>query len=266
MPQNHPRDEIEQELTQLSTRVVELKTKLNTYSPIAVLPPEIFSEVLLYAAGIYTDDTTTDNSIPPVRDLTRTSHVCKQWRAIALGCSALWSCIDLHRAPEWVAELLARSKGAPLYVSMTGGQHRQRGPSLRKGWVKETLAMALKSLDRIRELKLVVTPRFSKAKEIVERLDGPAPLLESLSIIDMFSHSLVEEHTGRLLERAESCGLRRLHLKHCDTIAWEKIALSNLTHLKVENHTRYMDLMDLLGALSRMPQLEELVVAGALTP
>ncbi|KAI0736550.1 hypothetical protein C8Q72DRAFT_800330 [Fomitopsis betulina] len=258
-----PKDAIERELMQLSTRMVELKTALNSYSPIAVLPPEIFSEIFMHAAGIYTEDAA---SIPAVHDLTRTSHVCKQWRAIALGCPALWSCIDLHRPLEWVAELLARSKEAPLYVSMAGRQRKLRGSSARQRWSQDTLEMALMSLERIRALKLVVTPSFSTAKEILELLDAPAPQLESLTIIDMFSRSRVEEHTGRLLARAEICGLRRLHLKQCDTIAWEKIALGNLTHLKIENHTSYMDLVDLLGALSRMPQLEELVVAGALTP
>ena len=95
---------------------------------------------------------------------------------------------------------------------------------------------------------------------------GPAPLLESLTIIDMFSRSRVEEYASSLLSRAESRGLRRLYLKHCDTVAWEGIALQNLTYLKIENHTRYMDLSDFQGALSRMLQLEELVIAGALTP
>lgn len=260
------RDAIEHEITQLSTRLTELKTELNSHSPVAILPPEIFSEIFMQAAGIRPGDAATDGSIPSVRDVTRASHVCRQWRAIALECPALWSCIDLNRPPEWVAELLARAKGAPLRVSMSSRKRNSRDSDARKEWAKVSLGMVLKCLERICELKLVVSPRFSDAQKILKLLDGPAPLLESLIIIDKFSRSRVEEYASSLLSRAENRGLRRLHLRHCDTIAWEGIALRNLTYLKVENHTRYMDLSDFLDALSRMPQLEELVIAGALTP
>ena len=266
MPQNFPtRDALEQEITLLSVRMIELKTELNSRSPCAALPPEIFSEIFMQAAGIHSEDYAVDQTLPAIRDLVRASHVCKQWRAIALGCPALWACIDLNRPSEWVAELLARSKGAPLYVSMNCRKRSACTSPTRKRWMKDSLGMALACLGRIRELKLIVTPKFSEAQEVLKLLDGPAPLLESLTIDDMFSRSRVEEHTSGLLNRAESRGLRRLHLRHCDTVSWEGIALGNLTHLNVENHTRYMGLPDFLGALSRMPRLEELLVAGALT-
>lgn len=267
MHRNQARNAIEWAIDQLSKCTIELKTTLNLHSPSTALPPEILSEIFMLAAGIHAKGAAAaDSNIPTMRDLVRPSHVCKQWRSIALGCPTLWSFIDLRHPPEWVAELLARSKGAPLYVFVTGRKGKSYKSLDAKKWVKETLGMVLMSLERIRDLKLVVTPRLSEAQEVLKLLDGPAPLLEALAIVDMFSRTRVEEQASRLLRRAESRGLRRLHLKHCDTVSWEHIVLHNLTHLKVENHTRYMGLTEFLGALSRMPRLEELVVAGALTP
>ncbi|KZV75044.1 hypothetical protein PENSPDRAFT_140736 [Peniophora sp. CONT] len=45
---------------------------------------------------------------------TRVTHVCNRWRTIALSTPSLWSSIPVNLCPDWVDELLRRSKQAQL--------------------------------------------------------------------------------------------------------------------------------------------------------
>ncbi|KZT72986.1 hypothetical protein DAEQUDRAFT_500686 [Daedalea quercina L-15889] len=100
------------------------------------------------------------------------------------------------------------------------------------------------------------------SNEILKLLDGPAPLLESLSTFESAYGSKLRLTASRLLSRPESSRLRRLELTKC-SLVWDSISLKSLTQLTLDGCGNGMKLVHVLGALSRMPQLEKLVTKGA---
>lgn len=101
------RRRVEEEISALYLQISTLQSYLNTFSPVAKLPPEILSEIFL---------TVRENQIlggiRPNAWVVVTS-VCRQWRSIALRTATLWTEVDLSRA-EWMNLLLERSQSAPL--------------------------------------------------------------------------------------------------------------------------------------------------------
>ncbi|KZT65072.1 hypothetical protein DAEQUDRAFT_559354 [Daedalea quercina L-15889] len=167
--------------------IITLKTQLNTICPISVLPPEVLSEVFLHRAA---DWRVKKPYIPVVHDWLPLSHVCKHWRSVALGCPALWSSLKVTGSCEWMAELLARSKRLPLTVYIIS-----RGPlagSSTSQPPNESIELVLSSLERIRVLSITSIPGRSETS--FELLDGPAPLLNSLSVSDLSSYFTSELH------------------------------------------------------------------------
>ena len=63
----------------------------------------------------------------------RLSHVCHQWRAIALNQSLLWSHVDFTTLNlAGAAEILARAKSVPLYLEAGGRWNDVRLRTIRK--------------------------------------------------------------------------------------------------------------------------------------
>lgn len=77
---------------------------------ITSLPPEILSVVFLMGAH---DGSSPEES---TKLALRISHVCREFRAISLGLSSLWTCIDLMWEPDRRQEWLARSGAKPLHI------------------------------------------------------------------------------------------------------------------------------------------------------
>ncbi|KAJ2923790.1 hypothetical protein H1R20_g13306, partial [Candolleomyces eurysporus] len=82
------------------------------------LPPEILSNIFMFcqANSKRGDPNTAFN-----RDWIRVSHVCRQWRDVALGCPDLWSTIQLDESQEkyltsWYASQLERAENYPLAI------------------------------------------------------------------------------------------------------------------------------------------------------
>ena len=94
-----------------SVRVLRLER--NALVPISSLPPEIFAAIfsfLCFNGGVrgYSGHNLARIHL---------SHVCHQWREIALNQPFLWSHVDFTTL-TWAgaAEILARTKSAPLYL------------------------------------------------------------------------------------------------------------------------------------------------------
>ena len=151
----------------------KIASHMNASVPIFVLSSETLREIFMHAAGFHEDPNVRD--IPDMHKRTRISHVCKHWRSVALGFPALWSRFDVVDPPEWMAELLVRSKQIPLQVSISY-------LDLRKCPRDESVMLVLSSLGRIRDLSLESAPGFSEA--ILRLLDQDAPLLRTLSVDD----------------------------------------------------------------------------------
>ncbi|KAH9936671.1 uncharacterized protein B0H18DRAFT_1101115 [Fomitopsis serialis] len=161
------RGAIEDEIVYQSNYLAVLKTHLYTVAPISVLPPEVLCEVFLHIAASIVGGQSA-YLMPPPSSWMGVSHVCRHWRSVALSCLALWSDIMVSTLPptrtEWMAEVLERSKSAPLAVAITAWKSDVTSePQL----PEEAIAMVLSHMTRVLGL-----------------LDGAqaAPQLESLSI------------------------------------------------------------------------------------
>ena len=100
-----------------------LKLRRNALQPISSLPPEIFAAIFSYLClpGI------PSLGGKPARNLARlrVSHVCHQWREIALNQPQLWSHINFNTVSlAGATEILVRAKSVPLYMeTRVSGQY-----------------------------------------------------------------------------------------------------------------------------------------------
>ncbi|KAH9936665.1 uncharacterized protein B0H18DRAFT_974966 [Fomitopsis serialis] len=269
----HTRQAIADEITRFSNYLVDLKSRLNRLAPISELPTEILSEVFLYTAAVDGSDAYYSMwSTETPYDWIRVSHVCKHWRSVALNCPALWCNLTVMRR-EWTAEVLARSKKAPLYVTMTSPVTGISMLELLRGSLpedsEETVALVLSHLARMRSLSVTVKRPFTN--RTLQLLDGPVPLLESLTIrCEYTEHVSSTEHDyiHPLLHRAGAHRLRRLEL-HDLRLQWNQFLLPQLTHLTItsvqQRDTPLVDVQTMLDALSQMSLLEEFVMETSLT-
>lgn len=253
-------------------RLCDLKTRLNSTSPVCSFPSEILTEVFLRAARSHERDAITHlKTLPPYSWIRWVTHVCRHWRNVALNCQPLWSNLTLTGCRDFMALLLERTKDMPLSIRMVLTNESPSRSS--RSWREEAAKLLLSHLPRTRTLSLTVVERYlGDAFEYIATV--PAPLLESLYIFQdataysssPFPHHLrlAEQFLGRR-ETQES--LRRLTIYHFP-LDWPMLRLPNMTHLAVKCLSRAQRLLlpprDFLQALVHMPLLEELIMARTL--
>ncbi|KDR80874.1 hypothetical protein GALMADRAFT_153283 [Galerina marginata CBS 339.88] len=190
------------------------------------LPDEILEAVfLLNTSKEFQNDCLIHD---PHRTTIATVLVCKRWHNVALDYPALWSrIIDYERhPPQWVEELLRRSKSSPIDV---GEDSVFKHVRLRNHGGKAMLGQIFEHASTIRTLSLQIT--YSPWDLICKKfLQYPAPLLEYLNLITScpFPDCL---YPGPLFA-LEAPRLRRLHLQRC-LIDFSSPVLTNLTELSV---------------------------------
>ena len=231
------------------------KAQNNPPPHISRLPPELLSIIFNFLACAHAP-----------RDFecwVRVTHVCSDWRRVALDYPNLWTRISLH-SPSWALEMLARSKTASITVDAAAVDEDRHSP------MNIALLDILKCLPRIRELSLMqpVSQGGSDIDEpfleqVVARLDGPAPLLESLKI--SYSHS-----SARAAPLILSCGTPRLrHLELSKTsVTWWPTIVGGLVSLKISAPPipLRMPVPILTSILTRMPNLEEAHLSWVIAP
>ncbi|KAI0747690.1 hypothetical protein C8Q80DRAFT_690570 [Daedaleopsis nitida] len=134
-----------------------------TVSLLDKLPPELLAHSFSHLR---------DNSSRRVvnADLVAASHVCKHWRAAALGAPSLWTSFSLHRASA-LKECIARSgRCLPLSLSL-----RRRPPS--PAATQHIRAV----VDRVRSVHATV-PDKQSVHTLVSALTPAAPALEDLHV------------------------------------------------------------------------------------
>ncbi|KAI0725208.1 hypothetical protein C8Q72DRAFT_618537 [Fomitopsis betulina] len=253
---SHSRKTLEDEIGHCATYMAALKSRLNMLAPISVLPPEALCEVFLRVAGVGDDG--VPGAWPPYGWIC-VSHVCKHWRAVAISCPSLWSKINTAMRPPWISELLERSKGALLYVTVALPEDGSRSfPS------DSPLVMILGHLERTRSLS-ITNP--TGLRDVLHLLARPAPLLEFLVLRAHTTCGIIRTHgtCKRIIDTLHQSGTSRLrHLElHSTPLAWDNVMLPNLTHLTVSCHSTRTNVRALVGAPANMGHLEELVVNDA---
>jgi hypothetical protein len=113
-----------------------LRAARNELAPACRLPPEllcIIFNVLRRSWNLWT----------------RTTHVCRRWRAAALDCGPLWASISTRQSPREVAAFLERSGNAGLHAHLDL-------------WDRKLCALQHinRSMERIQSLDVDVTASF----------------------------------------------------------------------------------------------------------
>lgn len=265
LQRSQTRQELEDSITHHLRCIINIKTQLNSLLPISVLPTEVLAEVFLFRAASCRQ---TNHHVPIMSGWIALSHVCKHWRTVALGCPSLWNRLVIARHAEWVPELLSRSKELPLSIYMWLHGLPQSSDSLTSPTPDDPTELVLSSLGRIRILHISLMTRGSTGRGM-RLLDGPAPLLESLTVSDLLGTLSPHKYVDGLLQRPESSGLRRLDLTLSQT-TWPVFFPRNLTHLTIRSFGRHSggdaSFQQLFSSLARMPLLEVFKATGTFEP
>ncbi|KAL0573395.1 hypothetical protein V5O48_008569 [Marasmius crinis-equi] len=143
-----------------------VKAKHNASVPISRLPTEIIRIILGYCVSH------RSTGRPYKLTWLNATHVCRQWRSVALESASIWSQIDFS-CPELAREMIARSRVAPLDVVVTRPVLTSR--------VYAVLIEATSNTGRLRTLVLPDAYHMNGVS-LFPRLNKPAPLLHTLDL------------------------------------------------------------------------------------
>ncbi|KAG1838213.1 hypothetical protein DFJ58DRAFT_846165 [Suillus subalutaceus] len=147
-------------------------------------------------------------------DMIAISQVCCRWRAIALACPTFWTYLTpLVLGYEWTREILVRSKAAPLTLD-----------------ILEVVHLAIRHLSHTRTLIVCGAPQ-----SILDYASGPAPLLESIVLINRNNTSAYEPAISyHTLVKFETPALRQLVL---DNVMFDgaNTPIKNFTYLDMRS-------------------------------
>jgi hypothetical protein len=249
---------IDAEIKSLEESVRALKLRRNTLSPISSLPPEVFAAIFstLCLPGTSSLGGKPDNHLARLT----VSHVCHQWREIALNQSLLWSHVDFTTlSSAGAAEILVRAKSIPLYLEAHISIYR---------WGDVRLSTFRKQLQghvhHIRYLKTSAEPgQFHSA---LEGLISSAPTLEYLSLSSRGGRRTRDIKEQLLfipdtLFAGSTPRLSWLELRKCN-ISWTSPLFKGLKYLEIftPSTNARPNLAVWLDTLDEMPQLMTLTL------
>jgi hypothetical protein len=116
-------ESLEESIQALKESIRTLKLRRNAHSPISSLPPEVFATIFSFAClpGIPSPGGKRDHNLARIH----VSHVCHQWREIALNQPLLWSHVDFTTLSlTGATKMLVRAKSFPLYLEATRASRR----------------------------------------------------------------------------------------------------------------------------------------------
>ena len=229
---------------------------------IAFLPPEILAAIFVCAR--------------PTRRLRRKiafevtlSHVCMQWRGIALTTPALWTTIDISStiSLSWVPVYLQRSgDGIPLDIRVdiyTEDRFVRRRASKNTAIVQAITDLISLHIGRCRSL-LVFTFHEETACLILTRLRNvAAPLLERLRInAGRVSQPLADPTAAT--DYTLSGGAPRLRFLETETMKCFPLANLATLHLHSLQHAEPMEYEQLTQIFAALPLLSNLSIRGSM--
>jgi hypothetical protein len=242
-----------------SESVRELKLRRNALSPISSLPPEIFTAIFSFLClpALRRSDVI-------VHEHTRfdLSHVCHQWREMALNQPLLWSEVDFSRLSLACAtEILARAKTVPLYL-------KARVPDRHISWNKVRFSAFQKELQARAPYAchLSIDAELNRLHKILGGLVSPAPTLEHLSLISRGGYWNPETEAHKFVpdNLFDGSAPRLFHLFFFRySISWKSPLLKGLIHLELHTPGPRPKLEVWLDALDEMSQLKTLILLEA---
>ena len=256
---------IDAEIKSLEESIQLLKLRRNALQPISSFPPEIFAAIFSFLCP---------SSVPSLGSLRenlarnrvrlRITHVCHQWREIALNQAQLWSHVNFNIVRSAGAtKILARAQLAPLYMEIGNDGRHRFGRFLRE--VKA-------HLPNIRHLSIGADINLFY-EGLKSALVSPAPSLEYLSL---FCQEHKNEDLGMARQQSvpgiqfldtlfggsTPSRLSCLKLYNCIT-NWNSLLFKGIKFLSIETPLDRPTLAVWLDALGEMPQLEMLTLDRA---
>ncbi|KAF5342673.1 hypothetical protein D9611_001287 [Ephemerocybe angulata] len=215
---------------QIALRILELehdirvlKTCRNSNRPVNRLPVEVLSHIFL----VLYRTVQTEVEEGQKGFWIYATHVCRHWRAVALGCAALWCDFAFDMNGELMRTILARSKHLPISVC------------LKCDWGTDTKALGevLSHTMRIRHLDLSSWTRWYTPYHFVLARMGPcAPLLTTLRLSISYPTPMIERSLPEKFLRDGAPILKHLTLKNFD-FHWARIPFPpTLTTLHLEQN------------------------------
>ncbi|EPQ50906.1 hypothetical protein GLOTRDRAFT_112642 [Gloeophyllum trabeum ATCC 11539] len=107
--------EAEQQIARYELELARLKRARNKLPPVGHLPMELLLRIISLAW--------VERAFHEPDWLVKITHMCSDWRRLALGAPALWAHVGLEN-PRYVRAALERSRGLPLTV--VGALDRER--------------------------------------------------------------------------------------------------------------------------------------------
>ncbi|KAI0781319.1 hypothetical protein BD413DRAFT_27237 [Trametes elegans] len=224
--------------------VTKLRQLDNSIAPINKLPPEVFIEVLWHL----TDDS---GNVGPILGIT---HVCFQWRSIALQAAKLWTTFHIHQLTI-IDAFLQRSQALPISISYT---HRPRDP------LPDIVRSIAPHVSRIRSLRIVFH-HDDEVKNLFKSLSlsTSSPLEE----LDMRNAGSDEERVSlqpffRGLPLPQYLRTLRIgNIRSLPTFSRPSI-LVNCAFMQADPRDRTIDLCTLVAYLQNCPLLENFEMSG----
>ncbi|KAH9080334.1 hypothetical protein EDB83DRAFT_2670635 [Lactarius deliciosus] len=188
------------------------------------------------------------------------THVCHQWRELALNQPFFWSHVDFTTlTPAGATEMFVRAKSVPLYFSLEAWAPKFYWD----GTQFRTFQKELQSrVSHICQLAISAEP-FS-LERVLEGLVSLAPILEYLSLSGKKNKYRKQTSVTDTLFNGSTPKLSRLELRACD-ISWKSPLFRGLKHLKINSLSvdARPKLSFWLDALEEIPQLKTLVLHSA---
>ena len=254
-PREHQRQVIDAEIKSLEESIRALRHRRNALAPVSSLPTEVIIAIFSILRLRGTPHLGKRPGCHPSLAWLNVTHVCHQWREIALDLPLFWSHVDFTNLTlTGMAEILARAKKAPLHL-----EARLLDSHRKVHWFS---AFEMELQTRLSAIcHLTISARPSRLHRTLKRLVSPAPTLETLSLsYPCEARSFIPD----TLFDGVTPSLSTLKLYHCD-ISWKSPLLKGLKSLDIRGPSS--DARPSIGvwldALNEMPQLKRLVLHSA---
>ncbi|KAJ6457485.1 hypothetical protein C8R47DRAFT_1164121 [Mycena vitilis] len=160
--------DLERALSQLRIEQSQAQERLDSYRyPVLTLPDDITSEIFTRIVPPYPHFPQLTGHFSPMI----LTHICRQWRDLALGTPMLWSAIS-SSLREWTPRIIEmwmeRSRSCPLYLQL--GEYPRAADLL----LLETIILHRAHCEYL---------RIDLTAAHLHLFDGPMPLLRQLDLV-----------------------------------------------------------------------------------
>ncbi|TFY68951.1 hypothetical protein EVG20_g3352 [Dentipellis fragilis] len=258
---------LELEMKAIDALGSSVRTRYNGLSSINHLPPEVLAHIFHFLREIYTILPNTryyrSTMSSKLTGWVQVTHVCRQWRDVALGHPALWSDIAFKLGRNWTDEFLRRSRKFAIAIDCDMLQQRE-------AWYDDMEELITQHLSHTRLLRLEgFVDDFSP---ITPALRGRAPLLEKAVLLNEVNPYGADDSLFLPPDIFDGIAPRLCDLRLQEWVfSWASIAFETLVHLELIQIPdgpieTGLDLGQVLEVLARMPSLKFLKLTNVLPP